>query len=162
MHAAPTDSPTAELVPATLPALFSMWCSHQWANVSAVVMWRARLVTNVKLCTGTSPLTLLMDAPTVSVTLQVPSVGLQSVHRKLVSVTVSPTLAVEPAPPVKMATTTCRSTATLAARVASVTLEVHRVSLVERGTAVVAAGPMWRGQSVIYLVQIITSQTSTT
>lgn len=33
------------------------------ASVSAVSMWRARPVTDVNLCTGTSPLTLLMDAP---------------------------------------------------------------------------------------------------
>lgn len=33
------------------------------ASVSAVIMSRALLVTNVNLCTGTSPLTLLMDAP---------------------------------------------------------------------------------------------------
>ena len=52
-----------QLVPATLPALFSTWCRLQWASVSAGAMWRARPATHVNLCTGTSPPTLLMDAP---------------------------------------------------------------------------------------------------
>lgn len=33
------------------------------ASVSAVSMWRVQPVTDVNLCTGTSLLTLLMDAP---------------------------------------------------------------------------------------------------
>lgn len=160
MHTAPTASPTVELVPATLQALSSMWCPHLWVSVCAASMLRVRPVTDVNLCTGTSPPTLLTDAPTASVTWPARSAVLQSVHRSQASVTANRTPAVGPAPPVKTDSTTCRSKTTSAVRAVSATSGVQPVSHVERGTAAVAADQTWRDRSATFLALTITSPTS--
>lgn len=71
MHTERTASHSAKLVLVILPALFNMWCRLKWVSVSVVPMSKVQPVISANLCSGTSLLTLLMDAPAVNAMLLV-------------------------------------------------------------------------------------------